>query len=610
MKFFNCLLFAFLAFFFFVSPTFADENFDIRADVSYEVLENNSARVTKNISILNKKEFTFSPNYNISFGFKSIKNIEVYNNSGSIPFDFEEKNGVVNLQINFVNPPKGTNSVNNFTVRFETDELVEKKGDIYEVDIPGISDPDSFLEYNTTIKVPQDYPGIGLIKPNLPEKKNNLTFSKEETKGAGIVLIFGQSQYYELNLNYNISNPNLFPIKTEVAFPPNTNYQKVQIESLTEEPLDVKIDSDGNWIAEYSLLPREKKTIKAKIRVMLYSSPQKTKLSDSQIESYTKSSDYWETYDPEIKKIASELKTPEKIYEYVVNNLEYNFERVSSGEQRLGAAETLRNPKNAVCLEYTDLFVALARSVRIPARSVEGYAYTKNSKLRPTSLSGDILHAWAEYYDFEKEAWIMVDPTWGSTTHGINYFENLDLDHIAFVIKGENSRYPIPAGGYKFEDDSKDIEVKFINEDEFKSRENFKIENTFSKFSFAGIPITSLITITNTGNSYIPSRTVTIKNNSTGEQKEYEIKNLASFGKETFNVSFDTSTLTNSTHNITIQVGNISQNANVRVSFIPDLNLILMGGGIFVASTLLSITAYKTWRVYLQRRKRKGDIRR
>jgi len=55
----------------------------------------------------------------------------------------------------------------------------------------------------------------------------------------------------------------------------------------------------------------------------------------------------------------------------------------------------------------------------------------------------------------------MIDPTWGSTTSGIDYFKNLDLDHIAFVIKGSESEYPIPAGGYKFENASKDVNVRF-----------------------------------------------------------------------------------------------------------------------------------------------------
>ncbi len=62
------------------------------------------------------------------------------------------------------------------------------------------------------------------------------------------------------------------------------------------------------------------------------------------------------------------------------------------------------------------------------------------------SLVKDVLHAWPEYYDESKKTWIMIDPTWGNTTHGMDYFSSLDFEHITFVIKGLSSTYPVPAG--------------------------------------------------------------------------------------------------------------------------------------------------------------------
>jgi len=604
MKPLKSILLAICLLFMLPKALFADENFDISTTAIYEILPNNTAKVTKEISILNKKDFIFSPNYNISFGFEDIKNIQVFNTFGSIPFNYEKKGGNVNLNINFNNPPKGINSVNSFTISFITNELVEKKGEVIEVDIPGISDPQSFIRYDTKIIVPESYPEISIIKPNLVEKKNGLVFSKDETKGAGIVLILGQEQYYDLTLDYNIVNPNLFPITTEIALPIDTNYQKVLIESLSEKPTKVRIDNDGNWLFQYYLLPREKKTITAKLKVKQKSTPGNEKISESEIKKYTKEDAFWEVSDKEIKKIAQELKTPEKIYGFVVNSLTYDYEKVSSGDERLGAKGSLNNPKNAVCLEYSDLLVALLRSGGIPARSIEGFAYTRNTKLRPVALSDDILHAWVQFYDFEKETWIMVDPTWGSTTRGIDYFSSLDLDHIAFVIKGEESNYPIPAGGYKFENSSKDIKVEFSSKNEFNIKNSLEISDSFPKFSLAGVPISGFVTITNSGNNFINSKNVAITNLSTGQIKEYEVKNLPPYGSESFLVTFDTSFLTNSNHQIKIQVDSGEKMANVRVSFIPDLNFILLGGGIFVAAGIIAWFAVKTGRIYLQRRKK------
>lgn len=609
MKSFIALLFFAFFTFLFSGKLYADENFDISAKTIYSVDSNSKTKVIQDISILNKKEFIFSPNYNISFGFTDLENIQVTNTSGAIPFDVEKKEEGILLKINFNNPPKGINTVNKFSVSFETNAIAEKKGDVFEIDIPSISDPDSFKDYLIEIKPPADLSYPSVIKPFLPGKKD-LIFTKDETNGNGIVLIFGDSQFFKFNLTYNIANPNLFPITTEIALPPDTNYQKVFIESLSIEPNSVKVDADGNWLAQYTLLPREKKVIKAKIFVQTVTIPQKQDLTTAESELYKNHLKYWEANDREVKEVVGSLDTPEKIYDYVLNKLSYDYSKLSVGNERLGGKASLENPSSAVCLEFADLFVTLARSAGIPARTVEGYAYTKNSKLRPLSLVEDVLHAWAQYYDFEKKTWIMVDPTWGDTTNGIDYFNTFDLDHVAFVIKGEDSSYPIPAGGYKFEEHSRDIEVSFASMDEVKIKKSYVIGNTFPKFSLGGIPISGFVKIKNTGNTLVSGKKVLVTDTETGEIKEFEINNLPPFGTEEFLVEFETPFLTNKTYDIKIQFDKLEKIESVKVSFIPDLNLILIGGGIFVASTIISVAAVKTGRVYLQRRKRKNNIRR
>jgi transglutaminase-like putative cysteine protease len=56
-----------------------------------------------------------------------------------------------------------------------------------------------------------------------------------------------------------------------------------------------------------------------------------------------------------------------------------------------------------VCLEFTDLFIAIARAAGIPAREIDGFGYTQNAINRPISIDEDILHAWPEYYDTAKK---------------------------------------------------------------------------------------------------------------------------------------------------------------------------------------------------------------
>src|SRR5690606_27458932 len=127
---------------------------------------------------------------------------------------------------------------------------------------------------------------------------------------------------------------------------------------------------------------------------------------------------FWPVNDPKIREIAQNLHSPKEVYDYVVNTFTYNYDRVGTTNQRLGALEALNAPDNALCQEFTDTFITLARAAGIPAREINGYAYTQNTTLRPLSLVPETLHAWPEYYDYESKQWIPVDPTWEHTTGG------------------------------------------------------------------------------------------------------------------------------------------------------------------------------------------------
>jgi tetratricopeptide (TPR) repeat protein len=68
---------------------------------------------------------------------------------------------------------------------------------------------------------------------------------------------------------------------------------------------------------------------------------------------------------------------------------------------RAGAAETLAT-READCSEFSQLYVAMARSLGLPARIVSGLAYSGNS------FGG---HAWVEVWIGK---WVELDPTWGT----------------------------------------------------------------------------------------------------------------------------------------------------------------------------------------------------
>ncbi|MCX6726691.1 MAG: transglutaminase-like domain-containing protein, partial [Candidatus Shapirobacteria bacterium] len=175
---------------------------------------------------------------------------------------------------------------------------------------------------------------------------------------------------------------------------------------------------------------------------------------------YLEAKQFWPTDSPQIINTVTGFKTPKDIYDFVVNYLSYDFSGLSLAK-RQGAILALQNPTKALCTEFTDLFVTLSRAKSIPSREIEGFAYTNNPKIKPLNPNSDILHAWPQYYDFVKQIWISVDPTWEKTTNGIDYFSDLDLNHLVFVTHGIDSVYPPPPGSYRTNDQQKTVTVNF-----------------------------------------------------------------------------------------------------------------------------------------------------
>ncbi|HUT55533.1 MAG TPA: transglutaminase-like domain-containing protein [bacterium] len=96
------------------------------------------------------------------------------------------------------------------------------------------------------------------------------------------------------------------------------------------------------------------------------------------------------------------------------------------------ALEVLDQKKGA-CKEHTVLFVALARSLGIPARTVSGIVYSDQQM-----LEGFYYHAWVEVWLADPEgngAWVSVDPTFGQNP--------ADATHVKMVEGGLDQMYKL-----------------------------------------------------------------------------------------------------------------------------------------------------------------------
>jgi hypothetical protein len=590
----------------------AEKQFDISVDSQYEVKADGITDISQTISITNKTEYYYTPSYTVSVGFSDISNIQAYNSDGSIPTTLTEKGEKdKSIKLSFPKRYAGLNDKNVFTLKFSTKDIAKKQGSVWEVTIPGIEKPEDFGTYTTTISVPDDFGKASIIKPAKQAKEGeSIKLSKDDVGQSGVYILYGDRQYYSFNLNYNISNPNLFPVRTEIALPPQTNYQNVLISAFSEEPVNVDRDGDGNWIAEYRLLPQQKKSVVVKGIIEILSQPREESLTNKQLKEYTTSKKYWDLGNQKTRDDIKELKSAEDIYNYVQKTLTYNYKKIATDNLRLGGQGALTDVKNSVCLEFTDLFISIARAKGIPARSVEGFAFTQNAKLRPLSLVNDILHAWPEYYDLKSKRWIMVDPTWGNTTKGMDYFTSLDFSHVAFAVKGIDSEYPIPAGGYKFNKESKDVEVSFAKSSEFDEKKNIQITDNLPNFSFPKIDIQGTVKIKNSGNVAYSNVTVDVRS-SRGTKRQFIVDYLPPRGRREITTTFsDIPFLTNEKYIITIQVGKSIHTKEIKISFIPDYKILILIGGIIGVSAIISAITFHTGSIYIQRRRRKNSLRR
>jgi len=471
--------FLILFFFFFYQKIIWARDYKVDYQVEY-FLEEKEGRIESPVSfwikITNLLSSVYVERFILTFPSSFlVKDFKAKDDWGEITPQIEKLNDTIKVTVKFSNPNIGKDSVNNFYLNFYQDNLFKVNGNIWEVILPTI-EKEKEDSYKVIVHLPKESKKkIGLAKPK-PTYIFDNQIVWENPKEKTLYAVFGDEQYYKTTLYYHLKNERPYPVYTEIALPPDTLYQKVFIEKIDQKPFSVYQDDDGNFLARYLLKPLEKKVIVFDGVISVYTKPRveirdfiNKKIKD-QSKYLLSSKSFWEISEIEKKINLSSLKTIKDIYDFVVDKLNYNQELVLKKTERKGANLALSYPNQAVCTEFTDLFVALAREKGIFSREVQGYGFTQDEKLRPLTLTSDILHAWPEYYDDEKKIWVPVDPTWQDTS-GIDYFSSFDLNHITFVIHGKDPTYPVSAGMYKLEDSS-DIVVKPVS---YKPKEEIKI---------------------------------------------------------------------------------------------------------------------------------------
>lgn len=437
------------------SIVLSQSSFSVDSFITYDLDENGDANVVQDITLTNEVAEVYAKSYTVSLANFKPEDVKAESEGIEIPVRKEESGNQTSLSLDFPDIKVGKGASRNFKLTYRIRKFAQKTGEVWELLLPYQTDIENFRSYHLTVFVPTSFGNLAYSSPEprsrfVQENKNGFEFAKEDLKNTGVTLGFGNFQIFSFTLIYHLENPLEKEAVSKIALPPDTSFQRVFYQQINPAPTKISLDNDSNWIADYRLQPRESLEVKATGYAQIFPYPQKIRDFDKEtLYKNTLPQKYWESDSPEIRRIAQNLRSIKEVYDYVVNILNYDYDRAKPNVQRLGAKAALENPNSAICMEFTDLFVAILRAKGIPAREINGYAYTENPKLMPLSLVNDVLHSWPEYWDETKKIWIPVDPTWQKTNVQADFFEKQDLRHFAFVIHGESSTYPPSAGSYK-----------------------------------------------------------------------------------------------------------------------------------------------------------------
>jgi len=246
---------------------------------------------------------------------------------------------------------------------------------------------------------------------------------------------FSQSHIVEFELSYDFSVQGDTRRIDFTALVPKSIPGRQNILSVSYSPKPSRIfDENSNRYAKFTFAkPDRQEKVKISVRAELFRydllTARKNRWTDAseadEARDFLRDEKYIEKDHPRILQIAdgiegeTEIDIVKNIYDYVLDNMDYSL----LGRKDWGAVKAVQLGKGD-CTEYSDLFVALCRAKKIPARVASGYTVGFSPKTTR--------HNWAEVY-LQNYGWVPFDPSTGDVRNAIirgKAFSNLPPVYI------------------------------------------------------------------------------------------------------------------------------------------------------------------------------------
>ncbi len=495
-------------------------DYSINYGISYTINPDGVATVDYHIQLTNLSDTLYVTSESLTTTQTDIYNLNVINSLGiSQKFTVTKTSNTATITTTFSNPAVGQGSSDDWHIVYNTKQIASNIGHTWNILVPGFGDRGSLNINNLqiAITVPKNFGNINFASPapsKTQDNGNNLTYVYQSDKidASGINLILGDAETYKFTFNYPITNTDSNTQVYTIAVPPDTPLQSTTFTNISPQPDTFTINSDGDYILTYKLPSKKSGTIHVEGISIVYATNgllQKKRttpiqLSSSDQQTYTQAMKYWDVNNPQVQVLSQKLTAnltnntdkARAIYDYLVKNFTYNRSALfDKNRQRKGSLYALAHPKDVICQEYVDTFVALARAAHIPAVMEAGYGNT----LSPLdTLPDNVLHAWALYYDPDY-GWVPVDPTWGSTS-GENFFGNIGSSHYALAAYGHSSTDPILVLAFIANSDSSNNIKLLPTNESYVSNPGYSLASGNTVSVNGGFASNGIVSMTNSGN--------------------------------------------------------------------------------------------------------------
>lgn len=243
-----------------------------------------------------------------------------------------------------------------------------------------------------------------------------------------VTLLFNDETSVVVDVSSRLENSRWWWSTVELTLPPDTNQQQVILESLEPSPSNVRLDQDGNILAQYNLGPRGSLDVTGKmvintknINYDLDSSANLQEVPENVRNLYTQQTNKWYggQLEIDINPASSASEVVNDIYQAVVNHAKEQTFKFNNPD--------FSGPSLAYD-SYANLLIGELRAKSVPARAVLGKLVTNGQFILDKSIN----HTWVEAY-LPDVGWITLDPA--LAVYG-NYFGSSDVMHVGLALWG------------------------------------------------------------------------------------------------------------------------------------------------------------------------------